>query len=295
MTSVAGVMAAIASGDAEVFDGRGVNSSYRVGRLSVKVHHPVTSTELIEARIRRVDTALRGVSWYPPVLDLSRHGPSLVVVRPFADGQAVQDGRPHLGELGGILRGLSAHGSDVAEDLIADYASPWRADADRELPRTLSVLGDHVDLAQVVQANLDGLVDAAARLSGVDISVHHGDLHGRNLVFGNSGCTVIDWDETGFSHRPADAAKALWLSCRRARGDFQLDPPTVQRFLLASPCADAVALARLGALWFVPTQGHVTLLAQRDVTLVPWYLGWVSRFWSRLSENLDVIAEAASR
>jgi Ser/Thr protein kinase RdoA (MazF antagonist) len=294
MTSVAGVMAAIARGDAEVFDGRGVNSSYRVGPVSVKVHHPATSTELVEARIRLVDTALRGMSWYPPVLDLGRHGPALVVVRPFADGQAAEDGRRHLDELGGVLRGLSGHGSDVAEELISDYASPWLADADRELARTLTVLSEQ-DLVRTLPAELDGLVAAATRLSHVDISVHHGDLHGRNLVLGTGGCTVIDWDETGFSRRPADAGKTLWLSCRRARGDFELDPPTVQRFLREMSCSDAVDLARLGALWFVPTQGHVTLLAQRDVSLVPWYLGWVSKFWSRLAANLDVIAQAASR
>jgi hypothetical protein len=293
MTSVAGVMAAIARGDAELFDGRGVNSSYRVGPVSVKVHHPATSTELVETRIRLVDTALRGTRWYPPVLDLGRHGPSLVVVRPFADGQAAQDGRRHLGQLAGVLRGLSGHGSDAAEELISDYASPWLADAERELARTLTVLPG--DLAKAIDAKLDGLLAAASRLSGVDTSVHHGDLHGRNLVFGGDGCTVIDWDETGFSRRPADAGKALWLSCRRARGDFELDLSTVRRFLREMPCGDAVGLARLGALWFVPTRGHVTLLAQRDVSLVPWYLGWVSKFWSRLPANLDVIAEAASR
>jgi len=287
-------MAAIARGDAEVFDGRGVNSSYRVDRLSVKVHHPVTSTELVETRIRLVDDALRGTRWYPPVLDLGRHGPSLVVVRPFAAGQAAEDGRRHLSELGGILRRLSSRSVSVAEDLIADYASPWLADPDRELARTLSVLTDHAALSQAVQTHLDGLIAAATRLSGVDAFVHHGDLHGRNLVFGDSGCTVIDWDESGFSRRPSDAAKALWLSCRHARGDFRLDPSALRRFLLASPCADPVDLARLGSLWFLPTQGHVTMLAQRDVTLVPWYLGWVSRFWARLSENLDIIAETAS-
>ncbi|MFI9382480.1 phosphotransferase [Kutzneria sp. NPDC052558] len=292
---MARVMAAVAGGDAERFDGRGVNASYRVGPLSVKVHHPAMSSGLTGDRIRLVDSALRGAPWYPPVLDLGWHGLALVVVRPFAEGRPADDGRRHVGALAGVLAGLSerADGLDVAEELIADYASPWLADTDRELAQTLTVLGEHTALAEALRARLPGLAAAASRLSGVDASVHHGDLHGRNLVFAAGRCTVIDWDETGFSRRPADAAKAMWLSCRRARGDFELDHLAVQRFLRAVPGVDAVDLARLGALWFVPSRQHVTLLGQRDASLALWYLGWVSRFWSRLGRNLDMLSELA--
>ncbi len=70
----------------------------------------------------------------------------------------------------------------------------------------------------------------------------------------------------------------------------------MRRFLRLVPTTEPLDLARLGGLWFLPTPGHVALLDQRDVsrTHVPWYLDWVSRFWSRWDRNLDVIAEAAA-
>jgi Ser/Thr protein kinase RdoA (MazF antagonist) len=300
--SVAGVMAAVARGEAEVFDGRGVNTSYRVGRLSVKVHHPATSSELVADRLRLVDRALRGASWYPPIRDLGLHGgrdPSLVVVRPFAEGRPSEDDHRQVRELAGVLRDLTARAVDVEVDeaLVDDYASPWLTCADRELAGTAGVLADRPDLARTIETHLDDLLASARRVSGPDLAVHHGDLHGRNLILGSGRCTVIDWDEAGFSRRPADAAKALWLSSRRARGDFDLLPAAVRRFLCLVPAADPLDLARLGALWFLPTPGHVTLLGERDASRshVPWYLAWVSRFWSRWERNLDVIAEVAEQ
>jgi aminoglycoside phosphotransferase (APT) family kinase protein len=154
-----------------------------------------------------------------------------------------------------------------------------------------------------MDAHGDALLQGAARLTDPErVVVHHGDLHGRNLIVdGPSALTVIDWDEAGFSHRPSDAGKALWLSCRRERGDFALDPHAVRRFLhraharLSLPLADAVDLARVGALWFLPRHGHVSLLRQRDADMALWYLSWVSRFWSGIRENLALVADTAER
>ena len=196
-----------------------------------------------------------------------------------------------------MLGDLAARGANVrvAEELITDYASAWLADGAGERTRADRILaGDFPPLARWLDEHLANLLTSAARLTSANhVVVHHGDLHGRNLIVGPSGrCTVIDWDESGFSRRPADTAKALWLSCRRGRGDFELSPSAVRRFLCRVPGTDAGDLARLGALWFLPTHRHVMLLGQRDAALVPWYLGWVSRFWNRLRTNLDVIAEA---
>ncbi|MGW6455477.1 phosphotransferase [Streptomyces sp. NPDC055078] len=308
-------MAVIGAGEAEALEGRGVNASYRIAdgdrTLSVKVHCEDRSTGVEFRRIQRVDAALRGTAWYPPVLDLGIHPaehPRLVVIRPFAPGAPSDNARRHIGALIGVLgdlaaRAAGAEAAEVAEELIGDYASPWLSCGERE--RRLAeqrLTGAWGDLTRAVDDHLGDLRDSAVRLTGTHAPViYHGDLHGRNLIHDRSRpLTVIDWDEAGFSRRPADTAKALWLSCRRGRGDFVLDPVAVRRFLeegrtrLGVPYADAGDLARLGAIWFLPRDSHLTLLEQRDASLVPWYLGWVSRFFSRLGQNLELIATTAA-
>lgn len=307
-------MESIAAGNAEVLGGRGVNTSYRVadaaeGRfLSVKVHCRARSTGPEFARITRVDAALRGAAWYPPVIDIGFHTterPRLVVIRPFVPGAPSDDARQHIPQLACILDELVARTANTAvpEELVGDYASPWLLRAERERALTSRILtGAWGNLARAMDAHLADLQDSALRLTREgDPVIYHGDLHGRNLIFdGSRPLTVIDWDEAGFSRRPADAGKALWLSCRRGRGDFELDPPALRRFLhhaqgaLRIPYTDTVHLARLGALWFLPTHSHAQLLGQRDASLVPWYFGWVSRFWSRFRRNLDQITQTAA-
>ncbi|UQX03567.1 phosphotransferase [Streptomyces sp. RerS4] len=310
--TVGGALARVGAGDAEALEGRGLNASYRVaygGRpYAVKVHCPERSSVGEFRRIERVDAALRALPWYPPVLDLGfapGPRPRLVVVRPYAPGAASDDARQHIARVVDVLADLAARGRGVAveEELIGDYASPWVADARAE--RSLAepfLTGEWGALGCAVDEHLAELRAGAVRLTRPDgVLVHHGDLHGRNLVSdGSRALTVIDWDEAGFSRRPADAGKALWLSCRLGRGDFVLDGRAVGRFLerlharLGLPYANAVDLARLGALWFLPRHGHVTLLGRRDADLGTWYLGWVLRFWTRFRRNLEVVAEAAA-
>ncbi|MEV6570233.1 aminoglycoside phosphotransferase family protein [Streptomyces sp. NPDC051577] len=307
-------MELVTAGRAEPLDGRGLNSSYRVawGRraLSVKVHCAERSSVAEFRRIGRVDSALRGTPWYPPILDLGFHEgaerPRLVVVRPYAPGTPADDARRHITGVVDVLADLAARGDGVrAEDaLVGDYASPWLdgARSERSLVDPL-LTGQWRALGRAMDAHLDELRCGAARLTGVDdLLVHHGDLHGRNVIADGPGrLTVIDWDEAGFSRRPADAGKALWLSCRLGRGDFALDPDATGLFLgrlharLGMPYSGALDLARLGALWFLPRHGHVTLLGRRDASLGPWYLGWVQRFWTRFRRNLDLVAEAAAK
>ncbi|MEU8462033.1 phosphotransferase [Streptomyces sp. NPDC029003] len=311
---VARVMRLIAAGCAEALEGRGVNASYRLtdgGReLSVKVHCPERSGAAVPRRVAAVDAALRGCAWYPPVLDLGLHPggrPRLVVVRPFVPGAASEDAREHAAALAGVLTDLAgrADGLAVAEETVGDYASAWLADGERERALAAPFLtGRWTPLARVAQARLGELVDGAARLTRTDaVVVHHGDLHGRNLIRGTGAgdpLTVIDWDETGFSRRPADAAKALWLTCRAGRGDFVLDPAAVRAFLEhldagpGLPCSGAADLARLGALWFLPREGHLRLLGERGADLVPWYLDWVARFWARFPGNLERVERVAA-
>ncbi|MFJ5810955.1 aminoglycoside phosphotransferase family protein [Streptomyces sp. NPDC093093] len=306
------VVELIAAGQAELLDGRGLNASYRVtwgGRaLSVKVHCAERSCAAEFRRIGRVDSALRGMPWYPPVLDLGFQGaerPRLVVVRPYAPGTPSDDARRHIGGVVDVLADLAARAAGVrAEDaLVGDYASPWLegAPSERSLVDPL-LTGEWRGLGRAVDAHLGELLDGAARLTSAEgLLVHHGDLHGRNLISDGTGrLTVIDWDEAGFSRRPADAGKALWLSCRLGRGDFALDPKATGLFLgrlhtrLDIPYSDARDLALLGALWFLPRHGHVTLLGRRDASLGTWYLGWVLRFWTRFRGNLDLVAKIAS-
>lgn len=312
--TVGEAMELVAAGRAELLDGRGLNASYRVAReggaLSVKVHCAERSSAVEFRRIGRADSALRGAAWYPPVLDLGFHGagrrPRLVVIRPYAPGSPADDARRHIGAVVDVLADLTEHagGAAAEEDLIGDYASPWlsRAEAERSLLEPL-LTGEWREPGLAVDAHLEQLRYAAMRLTRRDgLLVHHGDLHGRNLIADGPGrLTVIDWDEAGFSRRPADAGKALWLSCRLGRGDFVLDPRATARFLsrlhtrLGMPYASAGDLARLGALWFLPRHGHVTLLGRRDPRLSTWYLGWTGRFWTRLRENLDLVAATAER
>ncbi|MFD3677106.1 phosphotransferase [Streptomyces sp. NPDC058613] len=316
--TVSGVVELIAAGQAELLDGRGLNSSYRVawgGRaLSVKVHCAERSSAAEFRRIGRVDSALRGTPWYPPVLDLGFHGaerPGLVVVRPYAPGTPADDARRHISGVVDVLAGLAARAEGVrAEDaLVGDYASPWLSGGRSELPerseRSLVdplLTGEWRGLGRAMDAHLPELRRGAARLTSADgLLVHHGDLHGRNLISDGPGrLTVIDWDEAGFSRRPADAGKALWLSCRQGRGDFALDREAVGLFLgrlhsrLGLPYSGARDLARLGALWFLPRHGHVTLLERRDASLGAWYLGWLLRFWTRFRGNLDLVARTAA-
>ncbi|MFI9202531.1 phosphotransferase [Streptomyces sp. NPDC053048] len=307
------IVETVTAGNAEALEGRGVNASYRVTDgdrvLSVKIHCADRSSGLEFRRILRVDTALRGTAWYPPVIGMGFHPaerPRLVVVRPFAPGAPSDNARQHIVRIGGVLGDLAARavGVEVTDDLIGDYASPWLSSGERERALADRILtGAWEDLARAMDDHVEDLGNSAARLTRADGTpvIHHGDLHGRNLILDRSrALTVIDWDEAGFSRRPADAAKALWLSCRRARGDFVLDPGAVARFLelvharLRVPYADAGDLARLGAIWFLPRYGHVALLGQRDASLVPWYLGWVSRFWSRFRRNLDLLTRTAA-
>ncbi|MGI5447445.1 aminoglycoside phosphotransferase family protein [Streptomyces sp. CA-243310] len=310
--TVPGVVGLIAAGQAELLDGRGLNASYRVawgGRsLSVKVHCAERSSEAEFRRIGRVDSALRGAPWYPPVLDLGFHGAErtrLVVVRPYVPGTPADDARRHISGVVDVLADLTARAAGVrAEDaLVGDYASPWLdgARSERSLVDPL-LTGEWRGLGLAMDEFLGELRCGAARLTSADgLLVHHGDLHGRNLITDGPGrLTVIDWDEAGFSRRPADAGKALWLSCRLGRGDFALDARATSLFLgrlharLGIPYSCAADLARLGALWFLPRHGHVTLLGRRDASLGTWYLGWVLRFWTRFRENLDLVARTAA-
>ncbi|MCS0635797.1 aminoglycoside phosphotransferase family protein [Streptomyces sp. LP05-1] len=306
----------VAAGAAEELAGRGLNSSYRVVRgglsYAVKVHCAEHSSETEARRIRSVDVALRGAPWYPPVLDLGTvrmaGRPRLVVVRPYVPGVPAQDARTHIPEVVAVLGELAARAGGpaagaVAEELVGDYATPWTDDAGRERAATARLLtGEWRELGRTVDRRLDELSASAVRLTRADATVlHHGDLHGRNLIADGPGrLTVIDWDEAGLSRRPADAGKALWLSCRLGRGDFVLDPGAVRSYLgllhsrLGIPYATAPELARLGALWFLPRHRHVELLAGRDPALAPWYLGWVGRFWARFGRNLELIAGVAA-
>ncbi|MFG2616525.1 phosphotransferase [Streptomyces sp. NPDC048507] len=307
-------MELIADGRAGALEGRGVNASYRLAdgdrELSVKVHCPERSRAVELRRVSAVDAALRGCSWYPPVLDLGLHPggrPRLVVVRPFVPGAASEDAREHAAALAGVLAELAgrAAGRAVAEDTVGDYASAWLADGERERALAAPFLtGRWAPLARTAELRLGELLAGAARLTRTDaVVVHHGDLHGRNLIRGagtRGPLTVIDWDEAGFSRRPADAAKALWLTCRAGRGDFVLDPAAVRAFLEqlrtgpGLPCSGAADLARLGALWFLPREEHLRLLGERGPDLVPWYLDWVARFWARFPGNLERVARVAA-
>ncbi|ARZ72332.1 hypothetical protein SMD11_6756 [Streptomyces albireticuli] len=306
-------MELVAAGAAEALEGRGLNTSYRVagpggGTLSVKVHCAERSSDTEFRRIRCVDAALRGAAWYPPVVDMGFHTverPRLVVVRPYVPGEPSDDARRQIAQVVEVLAELAvrAGGVSAGEELVGDYASPWMSGAERERALVDPLLtGEWRGLARALDDHLGGLRAGAARLTRPDaLVIHHGDLHGRNLIHGGPRpLTVIDWDEAGLSRRPADAGKALWLSCRLGRGDFLLDPWALRRFLthlrtrLRVPYASACDLARLGALWFLPRHGHVTLLGRRDASLGPWYLGWVSRFWDRYRRNMDLLAGTAA-
>ncbi|MGW3012875.1 phosphotransferase [Streptomyces sp. NPDC001219] len=311
-------MGLVTAGAARALEGRGLNASYRVAHgartFSVKVHCAERSSEAEYRRILRVDEVLRGADWYPPLLGIGHDGTGprrMVVIRPYAPGVPSDDARERIGEVVGVLAELAARGAGAGtgaergagEDLVGDYASPWVAEAGQERALVGPLLtGAWQGLARAMDEHLGELRDAARRLTRADaLLVHHGDLHGRNLISGGGQpLTVIDWDEAGFSRRPADAGKALWLSCRAGRGDFVLDPAALRRFLtqlhrrLPVPYASAGDLARLGALWFLPRHGHVTLLARRDAGLGPWYLGWVARFWARFRQNLDLVTRTAA-
>ncbi|MFJ2440110.1 MULTISPECIES: phosphotransferase [unclassified Streptomyces] len=305
--------ARVAAGAAEELSGRGLNASYRLVEAgvayAVKVHCPERSGAVEASRIRRVDALLRGAPWYPRVLDLAtvRAGgrDRLVVVRPYAPGAPSDDARAQLPEVMDVLAALAtgARGTAVEDGLVGDYATAWLGDAERERARVAPLLtGEWAVPARAVDAQLPAALAGAARLTRADsLVVHHGDLHGRNLITAGPGrWTVIDWDETGFSRRPADAGKALWLSCRRGRGDFVLDPAAVRDFLrrlrgrVGVPYGQAVDLARLGALWFLPRRDHVDLLVRRGADLGPWYLGWVGRFWARFADNAALVAAVAA-
>lgn len=306
-------MGTIAAGRALPLGGRSVNSSYLVvhGRrqFSVKVHCVDQSSKLSRQRIELVDVILRDVPWYPRIVDVGVHGSGpaqLVVIRRFAPGTPSECAPKDLIHLVSVLEQLAALGDGlaIAEHLVGDYAVPWLSSCDRERQMLgRSATGEFAGLARTVDEHVNSLVSSASRLTRAGgVVVYHGDLHCRNLVLGRrERLTVIDWDEAGFSNRPADVAKALWLACRKERGDFALDPTALRDFLtrihasLRFPYARVADVARLGAIWFLPRHGHVTQLRQRDEGLAQWYLGWVGRFWSRFAENLDLVAVEAAR
>ncbi|MEV4860312.1 phosphotransferase [Streptomyces ossamyceticus] len=306
--------ARVAAGAAESLTGRGLNASYRLVEAgvpyAVKVHCAERSGVVEATRIRRADALLRGTPWYPPLLDLATvRGEDgrdhLVVVRPYVPGVASDDARAQMPDVMEVLAELTEGARDTVVDdaLVGDYATPWLTDAERERARVAPLLtGAWTELGRAVDARLPSTLAGAARLTRAGaVVVHHGDLHGRNLITDGAGrFTVIDWDETGFSRRPADAAKALWLSCRQGRGDFVLDPAAVRDFLRALhgrvgvPYGQAADVARLGAVWFLPRREHIDLLTRRGAELGPWYLGWIGRFWARYAQNAALVAATAA-
>lgn len=303
----------INSGGAETLDGRGVNTSYKVSddgqEFSVKIHCAFQSSILHRRKILRVDGLLSGAPWYPPLIDIGFHSTGrsrLVVIRPFASGTATVDVRIDVDRLVGVLGEMAALGDglDVSAELVGDYASPWISCREQERGMLEWVMTeDYAQLFQTVDDHLDDLLSSAVRLTHpTDVAVYHGDLHGRNLIFdGPSRFAVIDWDEAGFSSRPADVAKALWLSCRKERNNFDLDLIALRHFLelmharLGTSYSTVGEVAKLGAIWFLPRRDHIMSLGQRNSELVPWYLNWVSRFWSRFAQNLDLVNREAAR
>jgi Ser/Thr protein kinase RdoA (MazF antagonist) len=310
LLDVSHAMYAVDVGSARVLDGRGVNTSYLVGQggreYAVKVHVEDESSGRCLERILCLDASLRGIPWYPPVIDAGLYGPrrQVVVVRRFARGTPLNQLGFDIDTTVAVLARLAAAGTmppDRPKDLVSDYATPWLAAPPKEL-RSLQRFGDaDRETPSIVDRHLAALLNSAQTLKARSpILPYHGDLHGGNIILGRHGrITVIDWDEAGYACRPADAAKALWLCCRRERGQFVLDAAAMRGYLrqlharLGLPYADAIDLARLGAIWFVPAGRHVDRLVRRQPEAAPWYFDWIGRFWQQYESNLGIVAAVA--
>lgn len=301
---VAEALSLLARGPVDELDGRGVNRSFRVaartGSVSVKVHCPEESTRAVRKRIEVVDSLLRGRAWYPPLVDLGQDADGhLVVLREFVEGRPADLSPEIVTMLAGVLGELAAVTPRRVDDaLVHDYATAWLTDPDPA--GLLCDLTGRPELS-TLRDRLPVLLAGGRRITGAGAGVCHGDLHVRNLVRAGRGPVLIDWDEAALSRRPADAAKALWLVPRVARGGFALDAAMLGRWLDAAarlPGATRQTLADLpllGAIWFLPRRRHVELLGRRHPEHIEWYLGWIGGFWSRFDRNLGMITAATEQ
>jgi Ser/Thr protein kinase RdoA (MazF antagonist) len=298
-------MTLIDRGRGSPLGGRSLNSAHRVSHaghdFTVKIHWAAESDDRVARRLKAVDSLLRGQPWYPPLVDVGRRTVGsrsyLVVIRPYVHGTAL--GIPNEGAdaLISTLRELAdlSPETPVDSELLGDYASDWLLVPEAAAEKVAVADDAFVGL---IAPHLPDLFLAAQRTTTALSQMQHGDLHEYNLIRQPDGAiSVIDWDEAGFSGRPADCGKAMWFAARQAPGDFMLDSNALDTFLRGirsfSSCGSAVDLALLGAVWFLPLPGYVEGLRTQNLQRAAWYVDWAVRFWSRFEQNLRVITSVA--
>lgn len=289
-------------------DGRSGNKTFRVetagAAFSVKIVLGLKATEDRMVSLRLLDLLLAPeFEWYPRLHEISLlegSEPMLVALRPFVSGSAFDASNAHISGLFGVLQDLNRLSvSSERIDSTHDYSTPWVRDCEWEISRSSAAIrSSHPELDHKMRAHSGEIVASALHLSSdTRVIPYHGDLHGGNLIYSkNDLVAVIDWDDAGFTNRPADIAKALWLVCRVQRGDFRLEPAKVKDFFrwvrkgsVLSCSAELARLPHLGAAYFLPSMDHITHLQTHAPEYRNWYLDWISLFWSQFEENSDLI------
>lgn len=109
----------------------------------------------------------------------------------------------------------------------------------------------------------------------------HGDIHANNLLYNNTGITMIlDYDTIDYRPRVYDLAVATYLLTRVKRGTFQLDMRRSLTFVNAYSTESYLnederkAIAPLLQLHYIPTAHYLQLMKKESPHLLSWYLDW---------------------
>lgn len=120
---------------------------------------------------------------------------------------------PLARECGRMLASIHATtGTVFVDDVWNGFVSPAHATWYEMYRRTLASETEHLgrlfpSIARMIEGSIDALSDALPVDSRAVLT--HNDYHARNIIRGESGLIVIDWDRAGFRDRLVDLIKPL--------------------------------------------------------------------------------------
>ncbi|MFI7110337.1 phosphotransferase enzyme family protein [Nonomuraea sp. NPDC050227] len=126
----------------------------------------------------------------------------------------------------------------------------------------------------------------------------HGEYVGSNLLYGSDDVIcIVDWDGLQVRPRLADLARASLFFPRRVRGGIEVIESLVPRFLRVATQSEPLldnerdAIIPFLELYFVPIPAFLRMIAERNPTMLDWYLGWSSAAAGRVRQILTRLLE----
>jgi Ser/Thr protein kinase RdoA (MazF antagonist) len=178
--------------------------------------------------------------------------------------------------------------------------TPWLAGDEGDLASMLALVAELRPGAPEREVYRRAWQRARPALSGWDglpRTVTHGEFIGSNVLYDRRGSVacVLDWDAVECGPRVRDLARGCLFFARRARGGIDVFSELVWVFLreatrtVALTEAERVAIVPFLELFFVPTKGYLTVMAQERPDMIDWYLGWSAHGAGRVRDILGPI------